>query len=425
MGFVLVSPLLVTEISGVGSEARAYPARLARAKANGLDLGLKARIARETARPADARRAFDELEGFLRVPKRFALAKSKITPAEEETARGDLRRLGVLARQAQGGSHYDWAKGWALAFPSYHPLRESAKAADTLSRLDADRRDWTSATQNVVDSADGWRAYGEDPITIAELVRCAVSAILFRTSGVLLSRSGYPASEARRLAAIAEGPDFAMRTSLKEILVGEVSMQVGLLDDPKTLQELTGGGMTGPSQRDFVVAARMPQVRRAWQSDALRLMNDAVAGLPNDPYDFQGAKRAVVAYDTAMSKPRGLVGRFADVAGSVFLSGVNQAQFYREAQRRVLIVAAGLRAGEPEAALRARLGRFALDPYDGRPIRVRPAHEVPFWLLVSDPGVPASRFRAVYSIGKNGIDDGGTTGKQPAGNDIVLLIPRR
>lgn len=440
-GGLLLLSIGASELSGIGSELRAYPARLAQAKALGLDLGAERLLASDATKPIAARRAFDELEAFLRDPRRFNLPKPSAgsptgaspiglssalgatkAPRTLESYRADLRRLGMLSRAAEGGSHFDWSKGYELLFPSYAPIKNGAKVADALTRADAACGDYTEATQNLLDSSDVWRAYGQDPVVIADFVRTASAALLFRTAGRLLADPGYPPAESRRLAGIAEGPAFAQQISAREFLLMEASMLHDVLNNRRRMEALMGTEATLP--RDIKMGLKVARVRRAWQSDALRLLNDAIPRLPADPYDFNGTKRVLEQYGRDSMAARGLRGRYTEVMGGSFYVGQSDAARKRESTRRVLLMAAGLRAGENEATLRKRLGRFGLDPYDGKPLRVKDAIEAPRWLSEA-PALPvAPRLRAVYSIGQNGSDEGGRTGKRPDEGDLVLVIPR-
>ena len=442
LGTLLVVSLAIPEVIGIGPEVRAYSSRLEKAKSLGFDPGAKGLLAREAARPEAARKAFTELEAFLRDPRRFELPKpssgappaglpttlrpvsrsSKPKPRTLESFRADLRQLSVLSRAAEGGSHMDWSQGYSLLFPSYAPIKGSANVADALARADAAKGRFSEATRNILDSADVWRAHGDTPIIIGDLVRSACSAILFRASGRLLAHPDYPASEARRLAEMAEGPAFGPRAPLRDIFILEFSMLHDLLDHPEQLAALGGLGLGGSSNLD--TGMRFSQVRKAWQSDVLRLMNETVPQLPTDPYDFNGAKRALEQYDQAASAPRGIPGKFVQQIGNTFFIGFADAQRKREAHRRVLLVAAALRSGESETALRKRLGPLAIDPYDGAPLRIRPAVQTPPWLSLA-PALPmAKRLLAVYSVGPNGSDEGGRTGKKPEEGDLVLVVPR-
>ena len=448
MGVALFVPLIAGETSGIGPEVRAYPDRLRRAEELGLDLGHHRRIAREAARPAEKRREFDRLETFLRTPDLFAMPKPpspmapinpagvmptghpslRITPntkpaRTDAELRANLRELAVLSRAAEGGSHYDWAQGFGLLFPTYAPIKSGARAASHLALVDGRRGSYAQATEALLNSSEAWRVYGDDPILIADLVRTATLSLLFRGAGTLLARPTYPPSEARRLLAMAEGPAFAPRSSMRDTLVLETSTLVTDLDDPKLLDGDDDWSRMNPNEKEFRVGMKMPQVRTAWKSDALRLMNATVSRLPTDPYDFDRAEREMKAYDVAAAVPRGVKGRASAVLGGVYSYAVIS-QRRREAIRRVLIVAAALRAGESEKRLRTRLGRLAVDPYDGRPIRIRPAREIPVWLKEAIPGLSLSSLRAVYSIGPNLSDDGGLTTKKNEEGDIVLVIPR-
>ncbi len=441
-GLLLVS-FAIPEFAGIGPEIRAYPSRLARAKALGLDPGVKNLLAREAAKPVEKRQAFDELERFLRDPRRFDLARpanrlippgapvplpgaipvstGNTKPRPLESYRADLRRLGELSRAAEGGSHMDWAKGYMLLFPSYAPIKGSANVADALARADATKGSYAEATRNLLDAADVWRAYGSDPVIIGDLVRTTHAAVILRGAGRLLAHPSYPASEARRLLAMAEGPNLAQTVPTREFMLLEGTMAHDLLDKPDTFQELQG--VSSGADRSLEYGMRFQQVRRAWQSDTLRLVNDAVSRLPADPYDFDGIKNVLATYEREATAPRGLRGKYIDVVGMVY-SAFADAQRKREASRRVLILATALRSGESETAARKRLGRFALDPYDGKPLRLRAAVETPYWLTES-PSLPvAPRLRAVYSIGSNRKDDGGRTVTKSDQGDIVLVIPR-
>ncbi|RYG43637.1 hypothetical protein EON79_16625 [bacterium] len=94
-------------------------------------------------------------------------------------------------------------KGYELLFPQYAPLKEGARTADTLARLDAHRADWPAATQDLLDAADPWLAYGDQPTIIGEYVRSADLSLLFRSCGAAGQSARWASSRASVSAVLA------------------------------------------------------------------------------------------------------------------------------------------------------------------------------------------------------------------------------
>ncbi len=445
LGLALGIPLLLAlgadTLSGIGPEARAYEDRLREAKTLGFDPGFRLRLARDAARPASARRAFEDLETLLSGRDPFLIlvphdpknpnARPNGRPAG--AVRAELARAANLARAAEGGDHREWSKGAALAFPDLAPLKSAANAADALARDAALRGDYRGATDAVLDAADLWRPFADEPLLITDLVRTSAGAILFRTSGALLADPAYPSAEAARLLAMAEGPDFAPTVPPRAFLVNETVWGFDVLTDPAGVPpDLFSSLASGSSpDRALEYGMKLPRVRRAWASDGLRLFIATARALPSDPADFDRAEAAWAALERDAAAPRGLKGKFSEMVLPVFGQWV-EASRLREARRRVLRLAAGLRAGRSEASLRR--SPLALDPGDGAPLRIRANAKAPDWLLAptigyrKDPARPlpvAPRLTAVYAVGRNRRDDGGVVGKKPEDGDEVLAIPRR
>ena len=435
LGVPILFALSVDSASGIGPEVRAYDARLARAKALGFDPGFRARLARDAAKPADARRAFDELEAMLKHPGVFRLADPKhpVAKGEKEPTDAEIRtrlkRAAELARAAEGGSHRQWDRGLELLFPEFAQIKGGATAADTLARRAAAQGDYVGATDAILDAADLWRAYGDDPILITDLVRSGSLGILFRTSGRLLADPNYPPAQAERLFRMADGPDFAPTVAQRDILIGETVSAYDVLDSPGKFGDLMSFDNIGDTDRTLSYGAKLSRVRRAWQSDALRLFNDAAVVMPSDPYDFNAAQKVWRTLEDEAARPRGLKGKFSEMIFPVFSQWVEAARL-REARRRVLRMAAGLRAGRTESSLGA--SRMAIDPGDDRPLRVRAGATAPNWLRdgkadsrESGPSLPVAKpLTAVYAVGRDGNDDGGKAVEKNSGpGDEVLVIP--
>ena len=180
-----------------------------------------------------------------------------------------------------------------------------------------------------------------------------------------------------------------------------------LLENPPADMALFGSGGGAATSRALDWGIRFGRVRRAWQSDALRLYADAARAMPRDPADFARVARGWEGLERAAAVPRGVVGAFGEVILPVF-SQIVQMQRLRESRRRVLRLVAGLRAGRSEASLRA--GGLGLDPTDGRPLRKR-----------RTPGR-----MAFYALGRDGKDHGSTAPAKIGGiGDEVLVVPAR
>lgn len=443
LGVALGVPLLlavgVDFASGIGPEASQYESRLKTARSLDFDPGFRTRLARDAAKPQRARWAFEELQTMLKNPGVFRFADPK-QPApkgqkdlSDAEVRQNLKRAADLARRAEGGGHRKWEEGVNLLFPDLAQVKGAAKAADTLAREAAAKGDYKGATDALLDAADIWRAYLDEPILITDLVRTACMAILFRTAGCLLADPAYPPDQAERLFRMAEGPDFAQTIPPRDFLATETGWGQMVLENPPQEEPMFGSGSSGSA---FEFAMKLKRVRRAWASDGLRLYIDAARALPSDPYDFDRSARAWQGLETAAAIPRGLRGKFSEMMFPVFDHWI-EASRNREAQRRVLRLAAGLRAGRSEASLRT--GFMALDPADGNPLRIKSGAKAPAWLALRSstllyyeskreaPILPvAPKLTAAYALGRDGKDDGGIAVPKPdAPGDEVLVIPAK
>ena len=93
--------------SGIGPALSAYDARLAGAMRLGLDPGFARRIAADARKTPAKRAAYDRFLARL-----LAFRKPEV-PAD---ARAEILALAALAREAEGGLHRDWARGFDLQY---------------------------------------------------------------------------------------------------------------------------------------------------------------------------------------------------------------------------------------------------------------------------------------------------------------------
>ena len=373
LGAVAAAAALVVfagdEATGLGPANRAYALRAAEARGYGFDPGSRRALARDAAKPAFARTAFSALVATLST--RGAFDPKTHPPA---SLRRSLGTAAGLARAAEGGSHRDWTKGFRLTLPDLGGLHAAVAAGETLARGASARGDYGEATAILLDAADLARAYRDEPMLVTDWARTRDSEIVLRAAGGLLADPAYPPHEAERLFRMADGPALAATVAPRELQANALTGAHDLLDDPP--DELTLAAYDGGARaRALASAARLPRVRRAWQSDLLRLGNATARALPGRTGDFARAERAWDALARDAARAEGRAGVYSPGALSPLVMPLwpewSRGAGLRERRRRVLRMAAGLRAGRSEASLRA--GGLGLDPVTGEPLAVRRA----------------------------------------------------
>ena len=405
---------LAWSLRGIGAESRAYGARLAEAERKGLDLGWRRRLARDAAKDPARRRAYD------RFVSRLAAYRSPANPGD---ARGEILALARMSRGAEGGAHRDWAQGFDLVYPENDALFRLRRDVPAIVLADARAGRREDALAMLEASAGLLRAFRDDPSGLLDAARSAYAIRVLRAAAPLLAAPALTRAQAERLAALAEDPLFRIEIPDRMRLAEELLTTLNILNRPERYDRAREVGFGRADRRQTEVLSalgRSETLRRAWKGRALALYDTYIPHLPEDPLAFDARARVLRDYGAAFARGGGMASPLLDRPGGPELV---EGQRVRVACARVLRLAAGLRAGRAEAELRR--GDRGVDPFDGRPLRVRrtggawpvPVSPDSAWTPPRTPPV------LVYSVGPDRKDDGGAVGKTLRSGDLALGIP--
>lgn len=287
------------------------------------------------------------------------------------------------------------------------PTQQKARTTALLLQYDALLRAHDNDTKGAMTACRGvvnaGRSLGDEPIAISQLVRIACVSVGCRTAERVLAQ-GEPAPEdLEKLQRLLQDEDGHPTRGL--VLRGERAMMnevfEALESGKVTLDELTADyRLDMPDLERLLLRVRVDYQRE--HALALSLMNRMVASKDLPPHEQAAAEKAVIA-EVREVAPRAFLVRLLFPA----LEKVGEACRREQAQLRCLIVAlAAERYRQAHGDWPESLGKLdpemlsavLLDPYDGEPLRYKRLLD----------GV------IVYSVGPDGVDDGGTLDRENA-----------
>ncbi|HUA67704.1 MAG TPA: hypothetical protein VMA13_04075, partial [Candidatus Saccharimonadales bacterium] len=337
---------------------------------------------------------------------------------------------------------YDkWPDSSEMLMKYLPPLKRSAQSLAAAAMCDLHNGDSASATTNICTLLALVQGEHSDRTLIAQLVRIAMTAIAADASWELLQSTNVNDAELAKLQKNWERLEFiepVENSLLMERAGAEVTIQKMRADAGEFRRYTTGmlgssgssgaGGSSGwlDGLEDFWEKMKFAYAASMWRSswsysDELRTLQSdqivletlravetnrvfnpaytnmlnrlAVIGITNEPDNWLLSKLDVPDY-------RRLFSEFSDS-----MSVVVRKTMAAEASKRIVITAIALKRyqlkhGNYPADLNSLVPEFLpavpLDPVDGQPLRYRPNADGTFLL---------------YSIGDDGVDDGGVPGK--------------
>lgn len=320
--------------------------------------------------------------------------------------RGSLEQMQQAAREGgQARFPTRFADGIQMLLPHAQQLRLGARLLSLESAVAAHRGQTDKAVDSIVAIFAAARSLEQEPVLISQLVRMALGAMARLRIQWLLSAATLDDGQLARLDAELAASDY--QKSLRQGLVGERVIGIVTFENPETLG-------------DEAALGRLSVTGSSDQAMYLKLMDEMIAAA-----DRSGPERQE-AIDAADARLRQLASttsaRLKYPLTLLLLPGLSaagQAAARNEAERDATRVALAIER------FRLREGRLPekLDEL------------VPDFLasVPSDPfGAGPLRYRAdeteylVYSVGPDGVDDGGRSDSppgQPA--DLVVRVRRK
>lgn len=320
-----------------------------------------------------------------------AVAAGNAKPEELAAARKRLLADAPLLEEAKSASHrreiafdHKWEQGFALSFPEFASFRTLGRALVLRAML---AQDPASAADDLRAAARMRAHVASEPVLIASLVGNGLEGDVHRAIRHLARRGGFwPVALAPVLDDL--GPIPALRRTLASEAVAGMRFDKELGDnDPAAFS-----GMDGSQAPVVLRLIKVPVVRDAAMSRVYEYWRGVWAKLPGDPADFRAAR-------TALAVPRGQGPSYVllEFLLPVF-EGFTEVNARSEADRRLTREALALWKGEtlrPEG-----------DPFGRGPLRLR--REGKRWTL--------------YSVGPNGVDDGGKPRAKNVDRDYDLVV---
>jgi hypothetical protein len=323
---------------------------------------------------------------------------------------GESLRLMHEAAKIGGPGRYptDFSKGYAMPLPHAQALRTAARLLELEARVRARQGDAHGAAESLHAIFQAAASLEREPILVSQLVRYACYA-----SGVSLLQDLLPQVELSdedlaRLQDDLEAADF--QPSLRRAVQAERVLGAMAFHDSELLKLEIGRAAATASAvtRQDDLTAYLESMRR-FEAAAAKPWPDAMQEVQAIGDDFRAANGSLIGQARYLLTARILPG----------MESAFQATFRTQARNRIAAAALAVerhraKYGQTPASLEQTAPEFLTavpsDPFDGKPLR---------YFRVGDDGY------TLYSIGSNGIDDGGQEQENRGEPDVTFRVERR
>lgn len=304
--------------------------------------------------------------------------------------------------------HRDYTLAFATLLPEYSQMKNAVRRLDLRAALEAKEGNWVAASEDLAASVRIANHIGEDLPFIAALVQASAMSDNFLVCQGILERYGKtPAAvNAVRAALAAARPPKPLRDWYKlEPLMGAQLKQVAELWERGDPRVRGSGDINAPNYRLLLVPGLGSAIQaRVLLSDRLQI-EEAMA----TEGDFGGLKDRLSLLDRDQS--RDIVGAAAS-SYTGFFANAAEVLGAMQAERRTLEAAiAALDVRQKTGGWPKNDRMVAVDPLGrGRPLHIR---------------MDGANY-AVWSVGRNGLDDGGVNNHKATGgpdaDDIAVHL---
>lgn len=329
--------------------------------------------------------------------------------AEYETP---VARLHELA-EAEGVVRYPiaWEEHFHLLLEHAFVLRDAVRVIQLQAHLAAANGDWDEALRCLHTMYEIGDTLRYEPLLVSQLVRIAVHGIALDQAWGMLDGMELSERQLLELQQLLEARSYL--PEMRRALLGERATGYLAMNDPsagggfRMLIEAANAELVPWLANDAALAAVDPLWRFNKPADValmMELMTEFAAAFELPPN--QAAAQIEAIEQRLSDKIAGPIGRVRYAATAGLLPAVQASQ--NAAMRSVTygritaVVAAALRVGKPgappatlEELLQAEPGLDASDPWTGAPLRYSVSRDA----------------LTIYSVGPNGVDDGGVDGR--------------
>jgi hypothetical protein len=417
IGVPLTAIILTTALALIATTQsdRAYQEDLKKLRAMGVVTNAKELTAKDTGDP-ETGEIYRDIANQIRANRLGGIVDSfskwdKTTPkADLAGYRNKLQDLyplieGVSARPSISFER-NWSENYALLLPEYADMKTIGKMMLAETRLRAAEGD-IDGTIIGIQSLEGIAKHaGSEPAIIAGLVASSLKNYSFTAKAAALQAFSDDHEALERLRVICENP--LPIASFKDQLAGEVAIGVEFFNSRMPMSVI---GVNSGKKEPMDYVAELPPVRSAVKRKFVASWRATFESLPADEHDFKGYIDTMKAQSNKVDSDKSLTGRL----NSVFFPVFEQATLARAsihtrdklAQLGVLLVQDYNATGKYPGDLSSYHER-AVDPFTGKPFIYK----------------SRSDGFTLYSVGTDGVDDGGVkVGSRY--KDIVLEISNK
>jgi hypothetical protein len=408
--------------AGFARMAGAMDGDVAKLRANGFptepaDLVLKikpeenaaplyAKIMRDTDKDPSFSRAISDVEAGMSV--RATPEKKRAAQVAYQTLRPYLAAIERAADRPRCEFDHDYAQGFNVLFPEFAKLKSYAKLLSFEALKQSEQGDWRGALRSIERAQRVGRHAAESPTLIGMLVGIALEAIASRSFEEVINdhRSNPEFLLAARRTLDRFGPLPSMRYAMGgELVLCRVSIQ-----KMHSWSDITAmGTMEEPKPNVALDRTTFDPLRGVFEARLVRAYLSLEPSLPNDPAKWQITVAGMNAFEKKIESDKDLLNTLNRILFPVFSqagAAVGKTAIQRQTLYASLDVLEAARQGKRMTSVPKR--PEYKDPYDSGQLRM----------------VRQGRNFAIYSIGPNGLDEGGLRpmGSARASDDIATYI---
>jgi hypothetical protein len=301
----------------------------------------------------------------------------------------------------------DFHDGLGMLLPHAQKLRQAVRLLDLEARVKARDGDAVGAAESLHAMLAAAESLEREPILISQLVRIACATVAAGTLEDLLPHTEFSEEDLARLQADLAAADH--QAGLQRALMGERGFGVMAFQNPQMLSDEVGG----------IAGKAVSLTRRDDLVFYLECMNRYIAAAKKPwPQARQDAAAATQAFDDEFGQS--VASRARYMLTGLMLPAMDAAiEGFARGQARSNVAATALaveRYRLKHDRLPEKLSQLVpeflpavpADPYDGRPLRY----------VIHEDGY------TVYSVGGDGMDDGGVETEQTAEPDLTFTATR-
>lgn len=290
----------------------------------------------------------------------------------------------------------DWTKSYDVVFPEYASIKMTVRALMMRAERALQQRDVEGAMHQFEVAERLCRHLYRERLILAPAVGMACFKIVYAQAGYLARYRN--ADFDRKILAFL---DHRHTPDLRESLAAHTFIAIDFV--PEYAKKSRYPGMDNPPNPWLYKALRSGFVQRGVQIRILERYRALMLGLPKDPNDLGAVRKAVVAFNRSFDEDLSIMGQITNMTMADRIM-VDLFVYEQEVRRRAAKIQVALEERYEPGHWPSTLPKSIQqeDPWSGKLLKYRR---------------DLDGYR-IYSVGENGIDDGGESG---AGLDVVII----